>query len=91
MVVLWRLHGFTKGILGRHGVVLTWVAAKSCAPSPPRAPACDPQGWFRARPHCRFAPPLTHFRPKSPTHSVPRFSEATMRPNPKPEIHRAGP
>ena len=40
-------------------------------------------GGRRARSHCRVALPLIHFIPDSLTYSVPLFSEATMRPNPR--------
>jgi hypothetical protein len=33
----------------------------------------QPRGGARARPRCRFAPPLVHFPPYSLTYSVPRF------------------
>ena len=44
------------------------ATAGGVAEAPP-----DPRGGLRARSHCRFARPLIHFIPNSPTYSVPLF------------------
>ena len=43
-------------------------------------------GLPRARAHCRFVLSLIHFIPDSLSYSVPLFSEATMRPDPRPAL-----
>ena len=48
----------------------------------------DHCGVNRARSHCRFVLPLIHFIPDSRTYSVPLFSEAELRPDPRREARR---